>query len=139
MATTETLKDGTIVLQPELPIFEDHEEQEAKTLESSIAQQIARGIEAGLRAGSVDTRIILEADLAKLLAFLKANSAARYGAVDWQERAKAIADSNLATLTIFQSAINFAIACGKSKGAPDFLIEAADLRYCFEREFRYLP
>jgi len=123
--------------QPELPLFEGDEQKAEEILELTVAEQIRRGIEEGLRSLAVDTAKLLEADAERVRSWLRSEFGTRQASAYWLRDGKLLTDPNLATSSILDRAINHTIAVGDSEGGYDQLIVGSKLLLHFEEELKY--
>jgi len=123
--------------QPELPLFEGDEQKVEEVIELTVAEQIRRGIEEGLRSQAVDTAVLLEADAERLRSWIRNEFYTRKASAYWLRDGKLMADPNLATGSILERAINHTIAVGDSEGGYDQLILGSKLLMHFAEELKY--
>lgn len=128
---------STANLQLELPLFEDDEAKVNEVLELTVAEQIRRGIEEGLRSRAVNTAKLLEADADRIRSMIRKQFGTRKASAYWVQDAKLVADPNLATVGLLERAVNFTIAVGDSEGGYDQLIVGSKLLMHFEAELKH--
>lgn len=128
---------SALSFQPELPLFEGDEEKAVEAIELTVAEQIRRGIEEGLRSRAVNTAVLLEADAERLRGWIREEFYTRKASAYWLRDGKLLADPNLATVSILERAINHTIAVGDSEGGYDQLIVGSKLLMHFTEEIDY--
>lgn len=128
---------SALSFQPELPLFEGDEQKTEEAIELTVAEQIRRGIEEGLRSLAVDTASLLRADADRIRVWLRNEFSTRMASAYWLRDGRLLADPNLATSSLLERAINHTIAVGDSEGGYDQLIVGSKLLMHFDAELKH--